>query len=125
LQRYDYLSTFGMYNKPETQERVSDHLVTLGLFLPRWSFGPNDEVNLTVKLTPNPDWPKAKKVSVKTITVGIEEQITFNPEGDEPTTRVKELLTRKEKIGKKLPENGYITTIAMRYPAKDLRDSDG
>jgi hypothetical protein len=35
--RYDTLSTFGMYNRPETSEKVTDHLVTLGISLPRWS----------------------------------------------------------------------------------------
>ncbi|KAF8435567.1 hypothetical protein BGX38DRAFT_124367 [Terfezia claveryi] len=126
ISRYDTLSTFGMYNTPETQERVSDHLVTLGLFLPRWSFGPNDDVNVTIKLTPNPDWlSRARKVTVKGITVAIEEHITYNPEGDEPTTKVNTLLSKKEKVAKKLPEHGYMTTIAMTYPAKDLRDSDG
>lgn len=125
LARYDTLSTFGMYNTPETQERVSDHLVTLGLFLPRWSFGPNDDVNVTIKLTPNPDWmSRAKKVTVKGITVTIEEHITYNPEGDEPTTKINTLLSKKERVSKKLPEHGYMTTMAMTYPAKDLRDSD-
>ena len=126
ISRYDTLSTFGMYNKPETQERVSDHLVTLGLYLPRWSFGPNDDVTVTIKLTPNPDWmSKARKVTVKGITIGIEEQITYNPEGDEPTVKTNSLLVRKEKVGKKLPEHGYMTTMAMSFPAKELRDSDG
>lgn len=124
--RYDTLSTFGMYNTPETQERVSDHLVTLSLYLPRWSFGPNDDINVTIKLTPNPDWlSRARKVTVKGITLSIEEHITYNPVGDEPTTKINTLLSKKEKVSRKLPEHGFMTTMAITYPAKDLPDSDG
>lgn len=126
ISRYDTLSTFGMYNKPETQERVSDHLVTLGVYLPRWSFGPLDDINVTIKLTPNPDWmSKAKKVTIKTIVVTIEEQITYNPEGDEPSTKTNQLLKRTETVRKKLPEYGFNLTMAMTYPAKNVLDSDG
>lgn len=126
LSRYDTLSSFGMYNRPETQERVSDHLVTLSLCLERWSFGPNDPVEVSVRLAPNPDWmSKARKVSITKIVVVIEEQITYNPQGDEPSTKVNKLITKKEVVSQKLPEMGYDTKITMRFPAKELRDSDG
>lgn len=126
LSRYDTLSSFGMYNRPETQERVSDHLVTLSLCLERWSFGPNDPIEVSVRLTPNPDWmSKARKVSIAKIVVVIEEQITYNPQGDEPSTKVNKLITKKEVVSQKLPEVGYETSIKMRFPAKELRDSDG
>ncbi|KAG0134242.1 hypothetical protein HOY82DRAFT_233342 [Tuber indicum] len=126
LSRYDTLSSFGMYNRPETQERVSDHLVTLSMCLQRWSFGPNDPVEVRVQLTPNPDWmSKAKKVSIQRLVVVIEEQITYNPEGDEPTTKVNKLITKKELVGQKLPPDGYQSDITIRFPAKELRDSDG
>jgi len=126
LSRYDTLSSFGMYNRPETQERVSDHLVTLSMCLQRWSFGPSDPVEVRVRLTPNPDWlSKAKKVSIQRIVVVIEEQITYNPEGDEPTTKVNKLISKKEVVGQKLPLDGYQSDITIRFPAKELRDSDG
>jgi len=126
LSRYDTLSTFGMYNRPESQERVSDHVVTLGTSLSRWSFGPNDPVEIFVRLTPNPDWmSKARKVSISRIVVTIEEQITYNHEGDEPTTKINKLISKKEVISQKLPEKGYMTTINLMFPAKELRDGDG
>ena len=126
LCRYDTLSTFGMYNRPESQERVSDHVVTLGTSLSRWSFGPNDPVEIFVRLTPNPDWmTKARKVSISRIVATIEEQITYNHEGDEPTTKINKLVSKKEVVGMKLPEKGFMSTINLRFPAKELRDNDG
>jgi hypothetical protein len=126
LSRYDTLSSFGMYNRSQSQERLSDHLVTLSMCLPRWSFGPNDPVDVSVRLTPNPDWiSKARKVSISKIVAVIEEQITYNPEGDEPTTKINKLITKKEVVGQKLPPDGYASDISMRFPGKELRDSDG
>ena len=126
IQRYDTLSTFGMYNRPESAERVTDHLVTLGISLPRWSYGPLDPVSVYIKLSPNPDWlSKAKKVTIKQITVGIDEEIIFNHEGDEPTRKVKTLARTTQAVGVKMPEAGYFTNLGLVFPAKDLRDSDG
>jgi hypothetical protein len=85
ISRYDTLSTFGMYNRPESAEKVTDHLVTLGISLPRWSYGPLDHVSVYIKLSPNPDWMnKARKVTIQKITIGIDEDIIYNHEGDEP-----------------------------------------
>ncbi|KAI8936567.1 hypothetical protein NX059_006968 [Plenodomus lindquistii] len=126
IQRYDTLSTFGMYNRPESAERVTDHLVTLGISLPRWSYGPLDPVSVYIKLSPNPDWlNKAKKVTIKQITVGIDEEIIFNHEGDEPTRKVKTLAKTTQAVGVKMPEAGYFTNLGLVFPAKDLRDNDG
>ncbi|KAL2011031.1 hypothetical protein VTN00DRAFT_3749 [Thermoascus crustaceus] len=126
ISRYDTLSTFGMYNRPETTERVTDHLVTLGVSLPRWSYGPLDPVSVYVKLTPNPDWlSKAKKVTINKITIGIDEEIIYNHEGDEPQRKVKTLTKRTETVGVKLPEQGYLTNLGLVFPAKDMRDGDG
>ncbi|KAF2120941.1 arrestin domain conatining protein [Lophiotrema nucula] len=126
ISRYDTLSTFGMYNRPESAERVTDHLVTLGISLPRWSYGPMDPVSVYIKLSPNPDWlSKAKKVSIKSITVGIDEEIIFNHEGDEPTRKVKTLAKTTQQVNVKMPEAGYFTNLGLVFPAKDLRDSDG
>lgn len=124
--RYDTLSTFGMYNRPESAERVSDHLVTLGISLPRWSYGPLDPVSVYVKLSPNPDWlSKARKVTINKITIGIDEEIIYNHEGDEPQRKVKTLTKKTETIGIKLPETGYLTHLGLVFPAKDMRDADG
>lgn len=126
IMRYDTLSTFGMYNRPESCERVSDHLVTLGISLPRWSYGPLDPVAVYIKLSPNPDWwKKAQKVTIQKITVGIDEEIIYNHEGDEPTRKVKTLTKQTQAVGVKLPEPGYFTNLGLVFPAKDLRDSDG
>jgi hypothetical protein len=65
IARYDTLSTFGMYNRPESAERTTDHIVTLGISLPRWSYGPLDPVSVYIKLSPNADWmSKAKRVTI-------------------------------------------------------------
>jgi hypothetical protein len=126
IQRYDTLSTFGMYNRPESAERVTDHLVTLGISLPRWSYGPLDPVSVYIKLSPNPDWlSKAKRVTISKITVGIDEEIIYNHEGDEPTRKVKTLATTTQRVGVKMPEAGYFTNLGLVFPAKDLRDNDG
>lgn len=126
ITRYDTLSTFGMYNHPESAEKVSDHLVTLGISLPRWSYGPLDPVSVYVKLSPNLNWlNKAKKVTINKITIAIEEEITYNHEGDEPQRKVKTLTKRTEPVGVKLPESGYLTNLGLVFPVKDWRDSDG
>lgn len=126
LSRYDTLSTFGMYNRPESAERMTDHLVTLGISLPRWSYGPLDPVSVYIKLSPNPDWmSKAKRVTIKQITIGIEEEITYNHEGDEPSKKVNRLAKQSQTVGVKMPEAGYLTNLGLVFPAKDARDADG
>ncbi|KAF4585635.1 arrestin domain-containing protein [Ophiocordyceps camponoti-floridani] len=126
LQRYDTLSTFGMYNKPETKLVTTDNVVHLGINLPRWSFGPNDPVTVYLKLSPNPDWmTKARRVTIEKITLAIEEEITFNPEGDEPTKKINKLSKQAQVVKMKMPEAGYATNIGLVFPCKDLRDSDG
>ena len=55
----------------------------------------------------------------------IEEHITYNPEGDEPTTRINKLITKKKVVGQKLFLGGFKPAMCMSYPAKELRDSDG
>lgn len=126
IARYDTLSTFGMYNRPESAERVSDHLVTLAISLPRWSYGPLDPVSVYVKLSPNESWmSKARRVTISKITIGIDEEIIFNHEGDEPQRKVKVLAKKTETIGVKLPQSGYLTNLGLVFPAKDLRDAEG
>ncbi|MBE7182011.1 MAG: hypothetical protein INR71_12545, partial [Terriglobus roseus] len=126
ISRYDTLSTFGMYNRPESAEKVSDHLVTLGISLPRWSYGPLDPVSVYIKLSPHPDWmSKAKKVTIRSITISIDEETVFNHEGDEPSRKSKSLAKQTQSVGVKMPEAGYFTNLGLVFPAKDLRDSDG
>lgn len=126
LQRYDTLSTFGMYNKPETKLVTSDNVVHLGINLPRWSYGPGDPITVYIKLSPNPDWlSKAKRVSIEKINLTIEEEITYNPEGDEPVKKVNKLSKQVQVVKMKIPEAGYATNIGLVFPSKDLRDPEG
>jgi hypothetical protein len=126
IARYDTLSTFGMYNRPESAERTTDHIVTLGISLPRWSYGPLDPVSVYIKLSPNADWmSKAKRVTIQSITVGIEEEIIYNHEGDEPSRKVKVLAKHNQTVGVRMPEAGYFTNLGLVFPARELRDSDG
>lgn len=126
MSRYDTLSTFGMYNRPESAERVTDHLVTLGISLPRWSYGPLDPVSVYIKLSPNPDWlSRSKKITIQSITVGIDEEIIYNHEGDEPSRKVRTLAKHQQSVGVKLPEAGYFTNLGLVFPARELRDSEG
>ncbi|KXL49998.1 hypothetical protein M433DRAFT_141426 [Acidomyces richmondensis BFW] len=126
IQRYDTLSTFGMYNRPESAERMTDHTVTLGISLPRWSYGPLDPVSVYIKLSPNPDWMnRAKRVTIQSITVGIDEEIIYNHEGDEPKRTVKTLAKHQQSVGVRMPEAGYFTNLGLVFPARELRDSEG
>lgn len=126
LQRYDTLSTFGMYNRPETKAATIDNVVTLAMSLPRWSYGPLDPIAVYIKLTPNPDWmTKAKRVTIQKITLTIEEEITFNPEGDEPTKKVNKIARHIQPVGTKMPEAGYMTHLGLVFPSRDLRDPEG
>jgi hypothetical protein len=126
LQRYDTLSTFGMYNRPESAEKSTDHLVTLGISIPRWSFGPSDPVSVYIKLSPSPLFmKKATRVTIQKITIGIEEEITYNPEGDEPTKKINRIAKQTQTVGIRLPEAGYFTNLGLVFPSKDLRDSEG
>ena len=126
IARYDTLSTFGMYNRPESTEKVSDHLVTLGVSLPRWSYGPLDPVSVYIKLSPNLDWlNKARKVTINKVSIAIEEEVIFNPEGDEPSHKVKQIAKQSQTVGVKMPEAGYFTNLGLVFPSKDLRDVEG
>ncbi|KAJ4306979.1 hypothetical protein N0V88_000352 [Collariella sp. IMI 366227] len=126
LQRYDTLSTFGMYNRPETKAVTADHIVTLGISLPRWSYGPMDPITVYIKVSPNPDYlNKAKRVTIQKLTMTLEEEITFNPEGDEPTKKINKLGKQTQTVGTKLPETGYITNMGLLVPGRDPRESDG
>ena len=126
IARYDTLSTFGMFNRPESAEQISDHLVTMGISLPRWSYGPLDPISVYIKLSPNPDWlNKARKVSIQKIQIGIEEEVTYNHEGDEPSKKIRQIAKQTQNVGVKMPETGYFTNLGLVFPSKDHRDSEG
>lgn len=126
IARYDTLSTFGMYNQPKSAETVSDHLVTLGISLPRSSYGPLDPVSVYVKLSPNLDWlNKARRVTIQKITLTIDEEIVYNHEGDEPQRKCKTIAKRSEAVNLRMPEAGYLTSLGLVFPARDFRDADG
>ena len=126
IARYDTLSTFGMYNREENGEARSDSLVTLGITLPRWSYGPLDPVTIFVKLLPNLDWmSRAKKVTIQKLTYGISEEVIYNHEGDEPQRKIKSIKRKQEIVGIKMPEAGYFTNLGLLFPSKEMRDADG
>jgi len=126
LERYDTLSTFGMYNKPEAAEAISDHIVTLAISLPRSSYGPLDPISVFIRIVPNQDWlAKARKVTIQKLTVGVEEEILYNHEGDEPSRKSKTVARQSQAIGVKVPEAGYSTNMVLVFPEKDMRDSEG
>lgn len=126
LQRYDTLSTFGMYNRPESKVATADNIITLATSLPRWSYGPLDHITVYIRLAPNPDWMnKARRVTINKITLSIEEEITYNPEGDEPTKKVNRIAKKAQNVGAKMPEAGYTTNLGLVFPSRDLRDSEG
>jgi Arrestin (or S-antigen), C-terminal domain len=126
IMRYDTLSSFGMYDRPESAEQSSDHLITLSISIPRWSYGPLDPISVYIKLSPNPDMMKqAKKVKINSISVTVDEEIIFNHEGDEPQRKVKTLAKTSQTVGMKMPEGGYMTNLGLIFPSKDLRDSEG
>lgn len=126
ITRYDTLSTFGMYNRSEAAERVTDHLVTLSISLPRWSYGPLDPVSVYIKLSPNLDWlRKAMKVTIRYIQISIDEEVIYNHQGDEPQRKVKQLATNTHRLGIKMPEAGYFTNLGLVFPAKESRNAEG
>ncbi|KAJ2895084.1 arrestin [Zalerion maritima] len=126
IQRYDTLSTFGMYNRPESKQHSADQIVHLAISLPKWSYGPLDPITVYIKLSPNPDWwNKAKRVTIQKITLAIEEEITYNPEGDEPTKKTNRLAKHTQAVNTKMPEAGYFTNLGLVFPARDLRDANG
>ena len=126
ISRFDTLSTFGMYNRTESAEGVADHIVTLGVSLPRWSYGPLDPIQALIRIVPNPlALSKAKKVTINKITIGIDEEIVYNHEGDEPQRKAKTIAKHSQNVGAKMQDAGYFTNLGLVFPAKDLRDNDG
>ncbi len=64
-------------------------------------------------------------MTIQKITLGIEEEITYNPEGDEPTKKINKIARHMQTVQSKLPEAGYTTNLGLVFPARDLRDPEG
>ncbi|TGZ79280.1 arrestin domain-containing protein [Ascodesmis nigricans] len=127
VQRFDNLSTFRMYHSPLVTEHSSDHIVTLRSTIPKWSFGPDDPIDVEVKLIPNPDWPsKTKKVNIQKISISIVETITYH-HGDGEIAKSRNLPggIRKEAISQSLSPEGFSRSWRLFMPTKDVKDSDG
>lgn len=126
LQRFDTLSTFGMFNRVESYRTTTDHLVTLDVRLPRTSYGPSDPVTVQIQLLPNLDYlHKARRVTIQKVTIQIEEEVVYNHEGDEPQTKTKVLQRRSQTVNIKMPDGGWLTSLGLVFPHRDLRDSEG
>jgi hypothetical protein len=64
-------------------------------------------------------------VTIVSITVGIEEEIVYNHEGDEPQRKTKTLAKQTQTVNVRMPEAGYMTNLGLVFPARELRDSEG
>lgn len=64
-------------------------------------------------------------MTIQSITVGIDEEIIYNPEGDEPSKKVKTLAKHQQSVGVRMPEAGYFTNLGLVFPARELRDAEG
>ena len=126
LTRHDTLSSFGMYDRQQVKEAQSDHTVRLDMSLPRWAYGPLDPIQVAIKLSPNPDWAsRARKVAVKTLTLAVEEVVTYNHEGDEPQQKRRTVAKQSQVVNAKLPDQGYLANMGLVFPSKDLRNDEG
>jgi len=120
IERFDLLSTWGMYNQPQTKEvDGSDHLITMEVALPKTCIGPGDPLIAYVKLCPNPDWSKSRKIRISKLQSILEETITFKLEkGEEITRRRKILKDEFDLYDLKLPAAGFIRDISCVFPSQ-------
>lgn len=128
ISRFDTISTFGMYNKPEHISGKVDHWLEMLTTLPRWSYGPGDEIMVYINIRPCIEHlGRMRRVVVQKISTSIEETITFNPEGDEPSTRVKVFGKKTTLIGHKMTDVGYMTNVGCHYPTNmdDMAEKKG
>lgn len=78
IKKFDTLSTFGTFHRPILQSVVSpDHLTSLEYSIPVSAFGPRDTINVSMRAIPNLDWPKAKKVRVRRISLELVQIFNF------------------------------------------------
>lgn len=124
IKRYDTLSTFGTYQVPIVKNVTSDdHMVTFEYSLPASSFGPTDTVTAFVKISPNLDYPKAKKVKLLRVTMQVLQLVQFKLE--EPVEKRHRLFKLGKQLDLKLDERGWTDELSFEFPKLDLRDKDG
>lgn len=72
IKKFDTLSTFGTFHRPILQNVVSpDHLTSLEYSIPVSAYGPRDTLTVQMRAIPNLDWPKAKRVRVRRISLEL------------------------------------------------------
>ncbi|GAO49442.1 hypothetical protein SAICODRAFT_72014 [Saitoella complicata NRRL Y-17804] len=121
IDRYDNLSTWGMFAVPQAETtHGADHIVSMGVSIPRTSAGPGDIMGVFIELRPNPDWPvKTQKVRVDSLTVSIEQLLTykFSVTGQSDVVRKKKIVREEiELYQQKLPNEGLSRTINLPIP---------
>ena len=107
IERFDNLSTWDIFQVPKVEEVMGiDHVARMTVALPVTCVGPLDPINVLVNISPNPDYPKARKIRVSRIQVllqcfprkltrkvSIEEVLSFKPtHGCEPIIKRKRIL---------------------------------
>lgn len=107
IERFDNLSTWDIFQVPKIHEVMGiDHVARMGVALPVTCVGPLDPINVLVSISPNPDYPKARKIRVSRIQVllrfllkrltakiSVEEITSFKPShGCEPITKRKRVF---------------------------------
>lgn len=130
IDRYDTLSSWGMFNVPRTfTMKGQDHIVEMTISLPHTACGPCDMVPLFLQLLPNIDWPaKSSKVRVKTISIITEQIIAFKS-----TTKGKDEILKQETVTHdvidmaniKIPSKGLTREILIDYPGIRNRNDVG
>uniref|UniRef100_A0A060T2S5 ARAD1C30734p n=1 Tax=Blastobotrys adeninivorans TaxID=409370 RepID=A0A060T2S5_BLAAD len=125
IKRYDTLSTFGAYKVPVVNTVPSlDHLVGFDYSLPISAYGPGDLIIAYIKIYPNIDWQKSKKVKLQRVTMQVIEVTTYNPDGEESVEKRRRLCKVAQQLDMKLPEKGYQTEMSVDFPSIDLREKD-
>ena len=70
IERFDNLSTWDIFQVPKVEEVMGiDHVARMTVALPVTCVGPLDPINVLVNISPNPDYPKARKIRVSRIQV--------------------------------------------------------
>ena len=70
IERFDNLSTWDIFQVPRMDEVMGlDHVARMTVALPVTCVGPLDPINVLVNISPNPDYPKAKKIRVSRLQV--------------------------------------------------------
>ncbi|ANB15363.1 hypothetical protein AWJ20_2990 [Sugiyamaella lignohabitans] len=127
IKPYHTLTIFGSFHIPVSKTvRSSDHLVTLDYSVNHTALGPGDTIMAVVKVSPNPDWAKSRKVKLVRLTMQIQEVITFSHEGDEPVEKRSKICKVSKQLDMKLPESGHLEELFLEYqPIQENVDKNG